>query len=157
VELATQSFQKAIELDRKYNKRDEWPLVDFAVYLRMGGNPAASISLLKEALTINPDSPKANYEMGELLRDMRRYDEASKYLEIALKLDPCNARTIYSLAIVTRQLGDTAKSASLFKQFQEVDRETKDPVSGGPVNVGAVNGGPVNDGRTCPVASQPTP
>ena len=101
MELATQSFQKAIELDRKYNKRDEWPLVDFAVYQRMGGNPEASISLLKEALTINPDSPKANYEMGELLRDMRRYDEARKYLETALKLDPCNARTIYSLAIVT--------------------------------------------------------
>jgi tetratricopeptide (TPR) repeat protein len=162
VELATQSFQKAIELDRKYNKRDEWPLVDFAVYQRMGGNPEASISLLKEALTINPDSPKANYEMGELLRDMRRYDEARKYLETALKLDPCNARTIYSLAIVTRQLGDTTKSASLFKQFQEVDRETKDPVTSGPVNEGAVHGGLVNDGavndrRTCPAASQPAP
>jgi tetratricopeptide (TPR) repeat protein len=147
VELATQSFQKAIELDRKYNKRDEWPLVDFAVYQRMGGNSEASISLLKEALTINPDSPRANYEMGELLRDMRRYDEARKYLAIALKLEPCNARTIYSLAIVTRQLGDTARSASLFKQFREVDRETKDPV----------NDGPVNDGKTCPVVSQPAP
>jgi tetratricopeptide (TPR) repeat protein len=152
VELATQSFQKAIELDRKYNKRDEWPLVDFAVYQRMGGNPEASISLLKEALTINPDSPKANYEMGELLRDMRRYDEARKYLETALKLDPCNARTIYSLAIVTRQLGDTATSASLFKHFQEVDRETKGPAHDSPVNDGAVN-----DRKSCPVASQPPP
>ena len=69
VELAIQSFQKAIELDRKYNKRDEWPLVDFADYQRMLGHPEESVKLLNEALEINPDSPKANYQMGELLSD----------------------------------------------------------------------------------------
>jgi tetratricopeptide (TPR) repeat protein len=87
--------------------------------------------LLEEALKINPQSPKANYEMGELLRDMRRYPEAAKYLEVAVELDPCNARAIYGLAILTRQLGEVARSTALFKQFREVDRETKDQVNTG--------------------------
>jgi tetratricopeptide (TPR) repeat protein len=131
VNLAIQNFEKAVELDRKYNRQDEWPLIDYAVYQRMGGKPDASISLLEEALKINPRSPKANYEMGELLRDMRRYEEAKKYLEIAIELDPCNARAIYGLAILTRQLGELARSAALFKQFKEVDQETKNQINNG--------------------------
>src|SRR6266481_68207 len=74
VDLAIANFQKAVELNRKFNRHDEWPLIDFAVYQRMGGKPEASLPLLEEALAINPRSPKANYEMGELLRDMRRYE-----------------------------------------------------------------------------------
>ena len=131
VELATQSFEKAIELGKKYNKRDEWPLVDFADYQRMLGHPEECIKLLSEALNINPDSPKANYEMGELQADLHNYDEARKYLEIALKFDPCNAAAIYGLAIVTRRFGDVAKSRSYFNQFKEVDRENKESANGG--------------------------
>ena len=131
VDLAIQNFEKAIELNRKYNRQDEWPLIDFAVYQRMGGKPEAAIPLLQEALRINPRSPKANYEMGELLRDLRRYEEARKYIEIAVQLNPCDARAIYGLAIVTRQLGDLTRSAALFKQFKEVDREEKDPANAG--------------------------
>lgn len=134
VELATQSFKKTIELERKSNLRDEWPFIDFAAYQRMGGNPEASLALLKEALAINNNSPKANYEMGELLRDMHKYEEARKYLEISLRLDPCNARAIYGLAIVLRKTGDASRSASLLQQFKKVDQETK---------------GPGNDGTKC--------
>jgi tetratricopeptide (TPR) repeat protein len=138
VSLAIANFEKAVELDRKYNRQDEWPLIDFAVYQRMGGKPELSIPLLEEALKINPRSPKANYELGELLRDMRQYEEAKKYLQKAVELDPCNARAIYGLAILTRQLGDSAAAAPLFQQFREVDREAKDTSrTGKPCHVGA--------------------
>jgi|SRR5579862_6241355 len=127
VDLAIANFQKAVELNRKYHRQDEWPLIDFAVYQRMGGKPEASLPLLEEALTINPRSPKANYEMGELLRDMRRYEEAKKYLETAVELDSCNARALYGLAILNRYLGDTARSAALFNRFKQVDQAAKNP------------------------------
>lgn len=131
VELAIANFQQAVDLNRKYNRQDEWPLIDFAVYQRMGGKPEASLPLLEEALKINPRSPKANYEMGELLRDTRHYTEAKKYLETAAELDPCNARALYGLAILTRRLGDTARSSALFQQFKEVDRDSKNPAAAG--------------------------
>jgi tetratricopeptide (TPR) repeat protein len=131
VSLAIQNFEKAIELNRKYHRQDEWPLIDYAVYQRMGGKPEAGILLLNEALKINPSSSKANYEMGELLRDMRRYAEARRYLEIAVNLDPCNARAIYGLAILTRQLGEVTRAAALLKRFKEVDRATKESTNSG--------------------------
>jgi tetratricopeptide (TPR) repeat protein len=126
VELAISNFEKAIELNRKYRRRDEWPLIDFAVYQRMRGAPEASFPLLQEALVVNPRSPKANYEMGELLRDMKRYPEARKYLELAVSLDPCNARALYGLAIVTRFLGDTNESDSVLARFKQVNALSKE-------------------------------
>ena len=62
---------------------------------------------------------------------MHSYDEARKYLEAALKLDSCNAPTIYGLAIVMRRLGDAAQSKVYFDRFKEVDRENKDPANAG--------------------------
>jgi tetratricopeptide (TPR) repeat protein len=138
VSLAIANFEKAVELDRKYDRQDEWPLIDFAVYQRMGGKPELSIPLLEEALKINPRSAKANYELGELFRDMRQYEKAKMYLHKAVELDPCNARAIYGLAILTRQLGDSAGAAPLFQQFREVDREAKDTTRAGkPCHAGA--------------------
>lgn len=125
VDLAVGSFQKAIDLNRKYKRQDELPLIDFAVYQRMRGMPEAALPLLEEALLINPRSSKANYEIGELLRDIKRYPEARKYLEVAHQLDQCNARAIYGLAMVTRILGDTPRAMALLKRFKEVDAQTK--------------------------------
>jgi tetratricopeptide (TPR) repeat protein len=108
----------------------------------MLGHPEESVKLLGEALEINPDSPKANYQMGELLSDQHKYADARKYLEVALKLDPCNAPTIYGLAIVMRRLGDAAQSKVYFDRFKEVDRENKDPA---------------NAGKTCLATAQSAP
>jgi tetratricopeptide (TPR) repeat protein len=132
VELATANFEKAIELNRKYKRKDEWPLVDYAIYQRMRGLPDASLPLLKEALTINARSPKANFEMGVLLHDLKRDEEARKYLETAVSLDPCNARAIYELAVLTRLVGDSERADALLKRFKEVNV----PASQGTVEAG---------------------
>ncbi len=127
VDLAIINFEKAIELDRKYGRKDETPLIDFAVYQRMQGSPEASLPLLQEALAINPRSPKANYQMGELLRDMKRYEESKKYLELAVSLDPCNPKALYGLAMITNLLGDSDRFEALLKRFKEVDARIKNP------------------------------
>ena len=131
VDLAIASFEKAIGLDRKYGRKDEMPLIDFAVYRRMQGSPEASLLLLQEALAINPRSAKANYQMGELLRDMKRYEESKKYLELAVLLDPCNARALYGLAMITSLLGDSDRSETLLQRFKEVDAHSRNPTGAG--------------------------
>lgn len=126
VNLATSSFRKAVDLNRTYRRMDELPLIDFAVYQRMGGMPEAALSLLGEALLINPRSSKAQYEVGESYRDMKRYQEAKKHLELAHELDRCNARALYGLAMVTRILGDARRASALLVRFKEVEAQTKD-------------------------------
>jgi tetratricopeptide (TPR) repeat protein len=126
VDAALQNFEKAVELNRKAKRNDEWPLIDFATYQRMGGKPDAALPLLEEALAINPRSSKANYEMGELLRDMKKYEDAKKFLQTSYDLDPCNARALYGLALVTRLTGDTPGSLMLMKQFKELEVANKE-------------------------------
>jgi tetratricopeptide (TPR) repeat protein len=121
VDAAVQNFEKAVELNRKDKRSDEWPLIDFATYQRMGGKFDAALPLLEEALAINPRSSKANYEMGELLRDLKKYEAARKFLQTSYNLDPCNARALYGLALVTRLTGDTPGSLRLMKQFKELE------------------------------------
>jgi tetratricopeptide (TPR) repeat protein len=130
-DLAISSFEKAIELNRKYQRKDEAPLIDFAVYRRMLGSPEASLPLLREALEINSRSAKANYEMGELMRDMKRYEEARKYLDLAVSLDPCDPRALYGLAMVARLLGDAGQSEAMLKRFKEVSARNKNPAGVG--------------------------
>jgi tetratricopeptide (TPR) repeat protein len=125
VDAALQNFEKTVELNRKLKRQDEWPLIDFAAFQRMRGKPEAVLPLLQEALAINPLSSKANYEMGELLRDLKNYPEARKFLQISYDLDHCNARALYSLALVTRIAGDTPGSLRLIKQFRQLDADNK--------------------------------
>jgi len=125
VDLAVGNFEKAIALNRKYKRKDEWPLIDYANYQRMRGLPDASLPLLEEALAINSRSPKANFELGVLLRDLKRNQEAKKYLELAVSLDPCNARALFELAILTRLVGDAERSVALLHRFKEVDAQAK--------------------------------
>jgi tetratricopeptide (TPR) repeat protein len=126
VDAALQNFEKAVELNRKDKRSDEWPFIDFATYQRMGGKPDAALPLLEEALAINPRSSKANYEMGELLRDLKKYQDAKKFLQASFDLDPCNARALYGLALVTRLTGDTPGSLRLMKQFKELEAANKE-------------------------------
>ena len=126
VAAALQNFEKAVELNRKNRRQDEWPLIDFATYQRMGGQPDAALPLLEEALAINPRSSKANYEMGELLRDLKKYQDAKKFLQASFDLDPCNARALYGLALVTRLSGDMPGSVRLMKQFKELEADNKE-------------------------------
>jgi tetratricopeptide (TPR) repeat protein len=140
VDLATASFEKAIGLNRKYGRKDEAPLIDFAVYQRMQGSPEATLSLLQEALVINPRSPRANYQMGELLRDMKRYPEAKKYFELAVSLDSCNAQALYGLAMVARILGDSDRSEAALKRFKEVEAHSNNTAGAGNHCEAAVSG-----------------
>lgn len=121
VDAAIRSFETAIALNEKFGRKDEWPVIDYAVYERMRGNPESAVRLLEQALAINPRSTRANYQMGELLRGFKRYGDAKQFLETALDLDPCNDKAVYGLAMVCRVLGNTSRAAALLERFRQLN------------------------------------
>ena len=130
-EKAIQNFEIAVELGKRLKREDEWPLIDFADYERMLGHPELSERLLGNALQINPHSPKANYEEGELLADAHKYAEAKRYLETAVELDRCNTEALYGLATVTSRLGDHEQSRLYFKRFADLTHDKQQQHPGG--------------------------
>ncbi|MBI2360250.1 MAG: tetratricopeptide repeat protein [Deltaproteobacteria bacterium] len=51
-------------------------------------DPHGAISLYRQGLEICPDDDVAHYEMGKILRDLGRLEEARREFAVALKLNP---------------------------------------------------------------------
>jgi Tfp pilus assembly protein PilF len=122
---AAENFAKAIELDRKRGIKDEWPLINYGTFLLRRELPQESLAFLAQALQFRPLSTKANYQMGRALRALRRNDEAEKYFEKAIQLDPSYSSAYYQLATLIRNRGDRDRATVLFAQFKALAEKEK--------------------------------
>jgi tetratricopeptide (TPR) repeat protein len=122
---AAESYLKAIALNRKLGLRDEWPLIDYGSMLLRQDSAQAAVPYLLEALEINPLSANANYQAGRAMRLLKRYDEAQKYFEKTIALDPSYSYAYYQLANLVRERGDNQRASLLMSKYKElIDRET---------------------------------
>jgi tetratricopeptide (TPR) repeat protein len=124
---AAECYAKAIELDRKYGIKDEWPLIDYAKFLFYQESPQASFPLLSQALEINPRSPEANYQMGRVMRALHRDAEAEKYLEKTIEVDPSFPNAYYELGTLLQKRGEKARAAALLNRFKVLSETTQQP------------------------------
>ena len=62
------------------------------------GNSKEAISELKRAVKINAQAPSYYADLGEILRQASKLDEASEALDKAVALDPNNAQALDDLA-----------------------------------------------------------
>lgn len=69
-----------------------------------------AVRLFEAALGINPDDPDALLSLGSLLTEMKRFDEAERYLLISERLMPNSALIHNNLGTVYMYTGDMAKS-----------------------------------------------
>lgn len=126
--LAAESWAKAIELDRQYGIKDEWPLIDYAEFLFFYQNsPQTSLPLLSQALEFNPRSPEANYQMGRVMSALHRNAAAEKYFEKTVELDPSYSYAYYQLGQLMEERGARARGAVLLNRFKELSEAARDP------------------------------
>src|SRR5690348_4580909 len=64
------------------------------------GNSKDAVSELKRAIKINAQAPSYHSNLGEILRQDGKLNEASEVLEAAIKLDPNNAQALNNLGII---------------------------------------------------------
>ena len=121
---ASASFQRAVDLNEKLHRRDEWPLIDYAMFHLQQGTPEASVPLLARALTFNSSSFKANYEMGRATRSLNRDDEAQRYLEKALQLEPNDPSACFALASVMKRKGNDRRAKELLARYQVLRQQS---------------------------------
>jgi tetratricopeptide (TPR) repeat protein len=96
---ARQRLEEAIKLDDKALKGSAYTSLGTLYYKVPGwpigfGDKAKAESLLKKALSINPDGIDPNYFYGEYLAERDRNQEALRYLEHALKAAPRPGREL---------------------------------------------------------------
>ncbi|MBV9038311.1 MAG: tetratricopeptide repeat protein [Acidobacteriaceae bacterium] len=92
------------------------------------GQPDKSITVLREAAQLSPDSSLASYELAEtLLSADPGNPEASTLLERAAKIDPHRAEPNYLLGKIALQRGDFAKAEHYLRLASTADPNLPQP------------------------------
>ena len=83
--------------------------------LSMKGNPKEALEHYRQALRIDPRSPKAHAGLGATLAELGQSAEAVKELEFALTLDPGYAAAHLNLAALQVSLGQTGPALEHYR------------------------------------------
>lgn len=132
-DLAKEHYQKAIELNRKLDRRDEWPLLNYAAFLIKEQQLEASLGVAGAALELNPQSARAHYLRGKALRKMERLPEAKTAFEQSISLDPREPGAYYEMGALLRRLGDMAGSQKMYSRFEELSKKPERAGASGPL------------------------
>ncbi len=117
------NYEKAIEINRRQQRTDEWPFLNYASFLIKQEETERSLALLAEALGQNPRCGRAYYLRGKLFRKLERLPEAKRDLERSIALDPQDPSPFYELGVLLRRLGDAAGSKRMFENFQALSKK----------------------------------
>jgi tetratricopeptide (TPR) repeat protein len=107
---AVANFQKAIDLNVKSGHPDAWPYLNLAITERSLNQRSEAEAHLREAVRLDPNLALAHFQLGNILEDTGRTDEAIREFQAAARLDPAYAEPHYALARIYRKLGDAAAS-----------------------------------------------
>lgn len=98
------------------------PGKDFYFYLNQGGlslaegNPDNAIIQLKQAVALNPDSPKAHNLLGIAYFQKKEYRLSIKEYEKAIKLDPSYGQAYNNLGSACFMLEQIPKAEKMFRK-----------------------------------------
>lgn len=82
-------------------------------------NHDASLELLKKAEKCFPENAFLHIYAGDLMRSMRRYDEAFLHWERALEMEPQWCDAAYSMASCYEELGDYGKAYEVYSRIAD--------------------------------------
>jgi tetratricopeptide (TPR) repeat protein len=83
-------------------------------------------SLLKQALTLDPNYADAYFQLGILYADQRKYPEAIEHYERAIKINPNAANTHYRLGQALVRAGKVARAEEEFASFERLRKSESD-------------------------------
>ena len=122
-EEARAVYDQALAIDRAYA-----PAVNGLALLhkerRSSPDLAEAERLFRRAMELDPTEPVYPRNLGDLLRDARRWEEARAVYDQALAIDPAYAPAVNGLALLhkeRRSSPDLAEAERLFRRAMELD------------------------------------
>ncbi len=103
------------------NDEEAKALVDRATGLRLRGDYDAAEKELREAIRLDPHAVTARNELGAILTQSGRHEEALDVLREARRLAPGDADVLYNVACAYYALGDYADAAAAFETLSGLD------------------------------------
>lgn len=129
-------FSEALDIYRYIREKITPRSVDtrYLLYIRIGeclrslNRPGEAKGAFQSALRLNPKGPSVLARLGELALDEKRYAEATRYLNDALKHRPDANKLHYSLAMAYRGTGEITLARSHLEKYGKVGVQPPDPL-----------------------------
>ena len=83
-------------------------------------------SLLKHAVTLDPNYADGYFQLGVLYAEERKYTEATEQYDLALKINPNAANTHYRLGQALARLGNQTRAQEEFAVFEKLRQSESD-------------------------------
>lgn len=116
-QLASQSFNRAMELDRR--NPDLW--VDIARFRADAGDQAGATNAVDEAVKLDPDNIRALQYRGELLRFQFGLGTALPWFERALEIDPNDVPLLTEYAATLGDMGRMTEMLTVARKIIALD------------------------------------
>lgn len=124
--MIVRDYASAIALLVKVPALDEEMHLLLIEAYQTSGDTAASLALALKAVARFPASPQVNCWMGFEMQFSGRYEEAKKYLEKALRLDPGYPATYYLLADILLKEERYPEAVERFRAAIRMDSDDMD-------------------------------
>jgi tetratricopeptide (TPR) repeat protein len=125
--LATQSFQKAIDLDRTSPHPSAWPWLNLAITQQEMNQSKSAEANLREAIRLDPGFAQAHFQLGNVLESSGQTQAAIAELRAAAGFDPNYAEPHFALAHIYRSLGQESAARSEVKTYLALHARTNSP------------------------------
>ena len=106
-------------MNEKYSKIKE--LFDLAHQYHKKNNFLSAEKLYKEILELNANDVATLNNLGNALKELKKYKEAIFYYEKALKIKPQDIITNYNFGLLFYELGEFYKSSSFYEKIVKID------------------------------------
>lgn len=83
--------------------------------------PSVTLTKLMELRGKYPDNPGIPAQIGLVNAELRNYDDAIRYLDVAASMEPFNPDHIYNMAIIADRKGDAQKAIQYYERALQVD------------------------------------
>ena len=139
IAAAAQTFEEGI---RKFPRDVRFDLEYAVLLLRRAdtGDQAAkprAIEFLRKALSIDPSSAEAHYQLGNLALEGGRTKEAFDELQKAAQLEPDASKIHFALARACRRLGQKEAAAREMAEFQKLKQRQQSEAYAAPAGMGS--------------------
>jgi tetratricopeptide (TPR) repeat protein len=91
------------------------------------GDPAAATGMFRKGLAVDPDDFDANLYLGAILAKRREMDEARRYLDRAIHLNPASSMAQYEMATWKSAVGNYEEAAGELESIVKRDPDWLEP------------------------------
>ncbi|NOT46921.1 MAG: tetratricopeptide repeat protein, partial [Acidobacteria bacterium] len=87
---------------------------------RTENNPDEGLAAFRKVLEVDPLDVGANINIGQILSQQRKYDEAIEHFQTAYRAESYNTTVIYNLATAHQRAGRRERASELLVEFQSL-------------------------------------